>query len=244
MFKKLQTVLWVQHFELQVDAKASIQMINSPCLPNAPMTRWVAFIQLFSFELVHKPGKTITMPDGLSRRPQSEDEEKEKSDFDEEEQWMKTHPGFGVKHNNKIRFSGIKIPSKQKGFWKRMEEYLDTLKSPFGSKEDDFKKTIRKSSNFFLEEGQLKRRNKPNPQVVLSSQSSQRRILKSSHEKMGHRGESETYRRVKEIFWWEGMKKMVKNGSNLVNHVRREVIITKTRKEESHSPQHYLKESV
>ncbi|MBW0556011.1 hypothetical protein O181_095726 [Austropuccinia psidii MF-1] len=27
---------------------------------------------------------------------------------------------------------------------------------------------------------------------------------------MGHRGENETYRRVKEIIWWEGMKKIVK----------------------------------
>ncbi|MBW0543593.1 hypothetical protein O181_083308 [Austropuccinia psidii MF-1] len=110
MLKKLQTVLWRQHFELQVDAKALIEMINSASLPNAPMTRWVAFIQLFSFDLGHKPGKTFTMPDGLSRRPQSEDEEKEKSEFDEEEEWIKPHPIFGVKHNNIIKLAGIKLP--------------------------------------------------------------------------------------------------------------------------------------
>ncbi|MBW0475258.1 hypothetical protein O181_014973 [Austropuccinia psidii MF-1] len=39
ILKKLQTILWGQHFELQVDAKALIEMINTPCLPNAPMTR-------------------------------------------------------------------------------------------------------------------------------------------------------------------------------------------------------------
>ncbi|MBW0535274.1 hypothetical protein O181_074989 [Austropuccinia psidii MF-1] len=65
ILKKLQTVRWGQHFELQVDAKALIEMIYSPCLPNFPMTRWVAFIQLFSFDLVHKSGKTFTMPDRL-----------------------------------------------------------------------------------------------------------------------------------------------------------------------------------
>ncbi|MBW0468332.1 hypothetical protein O181_008047 [Austropuccinia psidii MF-1] len=85
MLKKLQTVLWGQHFELQVDAKALIERINSPCLPNFPITRWVAFIQLFSFYLAHKPGKTFKILDGLSRRPQSEDKAKEESDFDEEE---------------------------------------------------------------------------------------------------------------------------------------------------------------
>ncbi|MBW0549327.1 hypothetical protein O181_089042 [Austropuccinia psidii MF-1] len=85
ILKKLQTILWVQHFELQVDAKALIEMINTPFLPNAPMTIWVAFIQLFSFDLVHKPGKTFTMPDGLSRRPKGEDKEgSERDDFDED----------------------------------------------------------------------------------------------------------------------------------------------------------------
>ncbi|MBW0546567.1 hypothetical protein O181_086282 [Austropuccinia psidii MF-1] len=71
ILKKLQKILWGQNFELQVDAKALIEMINTPCLPNAPMTRWVAFIKLFSFDLVQKPGKTFTMPDGLSRRPKN-----------------------------------------------------------------------------------------------------------------------------------------------------------------------------
>ena len=68
ILKKLQTILWGQHFELQVDARSLIEMINAPSLPNAPMTRWVAFIQLFSFDMVHRQGKSFTMPDGLSRR--------------------------------------------------------------------------------------------------------------------------------------------------------------------------------
>ncbi|MBW0545657.1 hypothetical protein O181_085372 [Austropuccinia psidii MF-1] len=209
MLKKLQTLLLGQHFELQVDAKALAEMINSPCLPNTPTARWVAFIQLFSFDFVHKLGKTFTLPDGLSKRPRSEDEEKEKSDFDEEEEWTKPHPWFGVKHNNIVKLEGIKLQSKQESFWKRIVEYLNKLKRPFGSKEDDFKKIERKSSNFFLEEGQLKRRNTPNPQVVVSSHNSQRGILKSLNEEMGHRGQKETYRRVKEISWWEEMKKIV-----------------------------------
>ncbi|PLW15830.1 hypothetical protein PCASD_23692 [Puccinia coronata f. sp. avenae] len=59
-------------------------MINTPSLPNAPMTRWVAFIQLFSFDIVHCPGRTFTMPDGLSRRPQAdEDSDPPSSVFDE-----------------------------------------------------------------------------------------------------------------------------------------------------------------
>ncbi|MBW0555897.1 hypothetical protein O181_095612 [Austropuccinia psidii MF-1] len=98
ILKKPQTILWGQHFELQVYAKALTEMINTPFLPNATMTRWVAYIQLFSIDLVHKPGKIFTMPDGLSRRRNGEDkEESERDDFDEEEYWNKPHPGFGLK---------------------------------------------------------------------------------------------------------------------------------------------------
>ncbi|MBW0569765.1 hypothetical protein O181_109480 [Austropuccinia psidii MF-1] len=211
ILKKLQTILWGQHFELQVDYNALIEMINTPCLPNAPMTRWVAFIQLFSFDLVHKPGKTFTMPDGLSRRPKnSEEEDEDAPEFDEEEDWIKPHPGFGAKNVNSLNFSGIQVLTKQEGFWNRMQEYLSKMKKPQSSKDEEFRRIKTRSSNFFLEEGQLKRGNNPNPQLVISSQEVESYILKSLHEGMGHRGENETYRRIKARFWWEGMKKSVK----------------------------------
>ncbi|MBW0539204.1 hypothetical protein O181_078919 [Austropuccinia psidii MF-1] len=50
MLKKLWEVLWGQTFELKVDAKDLIEMINSPFLPTSLMTRWVTFIQFFSFD--------------------------------------------------------------------------------------------------------------------------------------------------------------------------------------------------
>ncbi|MBW0576895.1 hypothetical protein O181_116610 [Austropuccinia psidii MF-1] len=111
--------------ELCVDAKALIEMINTPCLQNAPMTRWVAYIQLFSFDLVHQPGKTFTMPDGLSRRPKGEEEEEsERDDFDEEEDWIKPNPGLFLKEVNTSKVgklssnekNNIEIPIKQGGF--------------------------------------------------------------------------------------------------------------------------------
>jgi hypothetical protein len=115
ILKKLQIVLWGQHFELQVDAKALIQMINTPSLPSAPMTQWVAFIQLFSFDLVHKPGKTFTMPDRLSRRPIDPDEKAYGSE--EEDGWIKPHPGMGAKEVSLVISTVSKIGIQQIGFW-------------------------------------------------------------------------------------------------------------------------------
>ncbi|MBW0530721.1 hypothetical protein O181_070436 [Austropuccinia psidii MF-1] len=103
-------------------------MIKTPFLPNAPMTRWVAFNQLFSFDLVHKPGKTFTIPYGLSRRPKNSEEDEDALEFDDEENWIKPHPGFGAKNVNSLNFSGIQVPTKQEGIWKRIQEYLITMK--------------------------------------------------------------------------------------------------------------------
>ncbi|KAI7949114.1 hypothetical protein MJO28_007935 [Puccinia striiformis f. sp. tritici] len=207
ILKKLQTMLWGQHFELQVDAKALIQMINSPSLPTAPMTRWVAFIQLFSFDLVHKPGKTFTMPDSLSRRPPDKDEIGKAFD---DENWIKPHPGLGTKEVIIVETETMGAGIDQVGFWKRMKEYLGTLVRPPECSDKEFQKLKRRSSNYFVEEGQLKKRHDPHSQIIVSIPKMQEIIMKALHENLGHRGISETYRRIKLRYWWEGMKKSIR----------------------------------
>jgi hypothetical protein len=46
-------------------------MLHAPELPNAPMTRWLLYIQLFDFDLLHIPAEKHKVPDGLSRRKPS-----------------------------------------------------------------------------------------------------------------------------------------------------------------------------
>ncbi|KAE8221623.1 hypothetical protein CF326_g8523, partial [Tilletia indica] len=52
---------------LEVDAASLREMINSPDVPNAAMTRWIAYLKYFDVEVRHVPGKKHTLPDGLSR---------------------------------------------------------------------------------------------------------------------------------------------------------------------------------
>jgi hypothetical protein len=76
--KDLRHRIWGIHFRLDVDAKFLMQMIKSPDLPNAPMTRWVMYLSLFDFEINHVPAEKHLAPDGLSRRKRSaEDSEEE-----------------------------------------------------------------------------------------------------------------------------------------------------------------------
>ncbi|MBW0488143.1 hypothetical protein O181_027858 [Austropuccinia psidii MF-1] len=139
------------------------------------MTRWVAFIQLVSFDLVHRSGKTFTLPDGLSRRPKEEEkEESERDDSDEEEDWIKPYAEFFLKEvctskvgklsRNKIN---IEVPMKQEVFGKHMQEYLNSLKNAQSIGEEYLHKIERRSLNIYLEGGKLESRNQEHPQIVL-----------------------------------------------------------------------------
>ncbi|KAE8238721.1 hypothetical protein A4X13_0g8406 [Tilletia indica] len=65
--KHLRHHLYGVFFILEVDAASLRQMINSPDIPNAAMTRWVQYLKLFDQEIRHVPAKRHTLPDGLSR---------------------------------------------------------------------------------------------------------------------------------------------------------------------------------
>ncbi len=55
------------HFQVIVDAGFIAQMMQAPDLPNTAMTRWIAYIQLFTFEIQHNPGVMHQVPDGLTQ---------------------------------------------------------------------------------------------------------------------------------------------------------------------------------
>ncbi len=61
-------------------------MMKSPDLPNAAMTRWITYIQLFTFEITHTPGIAHRVLNGLSQRPRAaDDSDYSDSDIDVED---------------------------------------------------------------------------------------------------------------------------------------------------------------
>ncbi|KAJ3504975.1 hypothetical protein NMY22_g17741 [Coprinellus aureogranulatus] len=55
-------------------------LVHSPDLPNAPMTRWIAFLMLFDFEMKHVSAENHKAADGLSRRPRSQHDSDDEDD--------------------------------------------------------------------------------------------------------------------------------------------------------------------
>src|SRR5262249_30771006 len=74
--KKLRFWLYGVHFYVELDANTVVAQLNLPSndLPGAVVTRWLAWIRLFDFDVIHVPGKRHTAADGLSRRPPQEGE--------------------------------------------------------------------------------------------------------------------------------------------------------------------------
>ena len=90
------------------------QMMQAPDLPNAAMTRWIAYIQLFTFKIQHNPGVMHQVPDGLSHRPPTEgDPDYSGDDVDIED---------GIKLVRSIPFESSQIEYKDR----RQEKSLHT----------------------------------------------------------------------------------------------------------------------
>ena len=70
------------HFILETDANVLVSQLNGAGtdVPEALVVRWIAWIQLFDFEVKHVPGKKHTAADRLSRRGATTQKAEEKAE--------------------------------------------------------------------------------------------------------------------------------------------------------------------
>ena len=75
--KKLRFWLFGRFFTVLTDSQTLVWLLNQPPndLPNAMMTRWLAYIRLFDFDVKHIKGTKNGAADGLSRRGKGECDE-------------------------------------------------------------------------------------------------------------------------------------------------------------------------
>jgi hypothetical protein len=84
--KELRHRVWGVFFRLDHDAISLAQMLRRyDDVPNAPILRWISWIQLFDFEPHHVPATSFKAEDALSRKPpapsDSTDQEDNSEDF-------------------------------------------------------------------------------------------------------------------------------------------------------------------
>src|ERR1700737_1799005 len=75
--RKVRYWLYGVRFILETDASVLVAQLNRSAtdLPGALVTRWIAYIRLFDFEVRHVPRNKHTAADRLSRRPRTESDD-------------------------------------------------------------------------------------------------------------------------------------------------------------------------
>ena len=75
------------------------QMMTTPNFPNAAMTQWITYIQLFTFEIQHRLGILHQAPNGLSHRPPADGDSEYSDDEVDIEDGIKLAKAFVVEVN-------------------------------------------------------------------------------------------------------------------------------------------------
>ena len=181
------------------------------------MGRWLAYIRLFSFDIVHVPGTKHKGPDSLSRRPATKEEEEERrqrGDKEEEEIEEAIEGALGRISAEKeedveeeLAMVLRKHGSGEDDEMGRIARWLLTMERPTGMKDDaEFAKLKREATKYLIRDGILYRRAGVSPpRKVISLSEDKRRILERLHDESGHRGRDSTYNKIKNRFYWKGL---------------------------------------
>ena len=207
--KKLRFWLYGRYFTVLTDSQTLIWLLNQPPndLPNAMMTRWLAYIRLFDFDTKHIPGAKNGAADALSRRGEAEGEDLKEEGVDEffEAKMYSVSAEWGKRDVN-VEISRVYLNE---------EEYVDedlilgkflaTLERPGGLTDAEYQKLRRKSKSFFIRDGYLYKKGKRVPRRVIGLRRQKEEVMRELHEEVGHRGRNATFEHVKRRYQWKGM---------------------------------------
>jgi len=233
--KKFRNYLYGVHFLVAIDARSLIYQLNQPIndIPGAVVGRRLAYIRLFSFDIVHVPGTWHKGPDSLSRRPATYEEEKElrengRKEEDELEEAIEaalgrirmeergSEVGLVDRNGRKENWEQSKVMAMHKSEGntgretERIARWLLMLKRPMGLGDTEFARFRREATKYLVRDGILYRRGSGGhrgspPRKVISDTHERVRILQDLHDESGHRVRDATYNKVKNRFHWKGL---------------------------------------
>lgn len=186
---------------LETDCLPLLGMIANCTTLDIAMLRWIAFIHMINPELKHIAGKDNSVADMLSRARYKEEGEDE-----DESCIIHTHVVEEKLEFDESLYSGELL---------LIGRYLCTLEADKEWTTEEFKRIRKKAYNFLLKEGFLWKRPKKKghiPLRVIDTQEEKLQILQYCHDMdvAGHKGVHSTYEKVKELYWWRGVYKDVR----------------------------------
>ena len=210
--KKCRHYLYGVSFVVEIDADTLVAQLNQSAqdLPGALITRWLAWIRLFDFEVRHIPGRKHSGPDSLSRRPRTESDnideahEEDIDDFiDRDLNSIRICPATLAAGTERILTEDYSDESEA------IARFLTTLAKPETMDRKEFRKFKANALKFLVRDGHLFRKANKNMPLrrVVDNETQRQQILQELHEESGHRGREGTYRRIADRYWWEKLHK-------------------------------------
>jgi RNase H-like domain found in reverse transcriptase/Integrase zinc binding domain/Reverse transcriptase (RNA-dependent DNA polymerase) len=228
--KKLRFWLFGRFFTVTTDSQTLVWLLNQPPndLPNAMMTRWLAYARLFDFDVHHVKGTKNGAADGLSRRGKADEDESD-SDPDEyfESRLFSTTGAISHNHTTTLVYAisyGYSDYERDRYQIYRvsfdatlyeddpddalMGQYLTTLQRPDEMTDSQYQQLRKKSKNFFVRDGFLFKRPRHHgipPRRVIGMLIDRKRALEELHDEKGHMGKKATYNLISKRYQWKGM---------------------------------------
>jgi integrase len=163
--KKFRNYVYGVRLLVETDGNTLVHQLNLPAndLPGALVTRWIAWIRLFNFDVKHVPGRLNGGPDGLSRWPRGEGEPEPEEEDDLEETIDASLRGIWVEQGSDRKrwvrpyepFVGLRRAEAYKGRWKEIGEFLGNQQRPEGKTTEEMQQFRREATKYLVSDGIL-----------------------------------------------------------------------------------------
>lgn len=213
--KKMRFWLYGVRFVVEIDAKTLVHQLNLPAndLPGALVTRWIAWIRLFDFDVRHIPGKQHTAADGLSRRKGTAEEIAHAAieDPDELEQFLDDN--LFIRRLEARPVTVRLVAGEYTGHWADIGRFLEDMELPADLTPRQREAFRKEATRFLIRDGHLFKRGRENqpPKRVVCKGADQQRVIRELHDESGHRGRVGTQKKISQRFWWQGLSKQVED---------------------------------
>jgi hypothetical protein len=224
--KKFRSYIYGVRFEVETDAKTLIAQLQRSAtdLPGALITRWLALLNMWDFDIVHVAGKKNVVADALSRRPEPEGWEPPEEPEEDVEDFIDAHLNaiqllindapaleYGMcradlSFEDEPLEGGYSEESQAIAVWilfRRRPEGLSTAELR-KFKKKALRMTVRERHLFTIPSG-----GRPLRRVV-DNPVQQLEIVRALHDESGHRGKEGTWRKVWARYHWKGQYEQVK----------------------------------
>ena len=210
--KKFRYWLFGRFFTVYTDSQTLVWLLNRPPndLPNAMMTRWLAYIRLFDFDTKHIPGNKNGVADGLSRRGLGEGEKEFNGEdvdaFFEARMYSIMGRPIEGEVGMIVEVSRVYLREEEyEGNDLMLGRYLMTLQRPDGLSDLEYQRLRRKAKSFFVRDGLLYKKGKRIPRRVVGLRDQRVKIIMDIHDEIGHWGHNAVFDGVRRRYQWAGM---------------------------------------